>query len=82
MLIDFVGSEIKFKGNQCSFTRGRVKRSVRHRPPVQQLPAQWSLNSQDEISEPPADTGIPVAQLDQDNMSGLEEMVRQLQDSM
>jgi len=26
--------------------------------------------------------GIPVAQLDQNNMSSLEEMVRQLQDSM
>ena len=59
-----------------------MKRSVRHRPPVQQLPAQWSLNSQVEISKPTADTGIPVAQLDQDNMSGLEEMVRQLQESM
>ncbi|KAF5933378.1 hypothetical protein HYC85_029549 [Camellia sinensis] len=82
VLIDFVGLEIQFKGNLCSFTRGKVKRSVRHRPPVQQLPTQWSWNNQVKISEPTADTGILVAQLDRDNMSGLEEIVRQLQDSM
>ncbi|KAL7237529.1 hypothetical protein ACSBR2_003767 [Camellia fascicularis] len=82
VLIDFVGSEIQFKGNQCSFTRGRVKRSVRHRPPVQQLPAQWSLNSQVEIYESTAEIDISVIQLDQGSMSGLEEMVRQLQESM
>ncbi|GMP73336.1 hypothetical protein CsSME_00031116 [Camellia sinensis var. sinensis] len=30
--------EIQFKGNQCSFARGRVKGPVRHRSSVQQLP--------------------------------------------
>ncbi|KAL7257818.1 hypothetical protein ACSBR1_004016 [Camellia fascicularis] len=41
-----------------------------------------SVQGRVEISEPTVDTDIPVTQLDQDNMSGLEEMVRQLQDSM
>ena len=87
MLIDFVRSEIQFKGIQCSFARGLVKRPVRHRSSVQQSSDQQSLSISPvcgwvEISEPTADTDIPIAQLDQDNMSGLEEMVRQLQDSM
>ncbi|KAF5932817.1 hypothetical protein HYC85_028988 [Camellia sinensis] len=48
-------SEIQFKGNQCSFARGRVKGPVRHKSPVQQLPDQWPLstppvNSQAEVS--------------------------------
>ena len=40
------------------------------------------MSSRAEISEPIADTDIPVAQLDWNNKSSLEEMVRQLQDNM
>ncbi|KAF5934425.1 hypothetical protein HYC85_030596 [Camellia sinensis] len=67
VLIDFVSSEIQFKGNQCSFAKGRVKGPVRHKPPVQQLPDQWPLstplvNSQAEVSVSTA--GIDTSQLD------------------
>ena len=40
------------------------------------------MSSLAEVSSFTVGTDIPVVQLDQDNMSGLEKMVRQLQDSM
>ena len=74
MLIDFVRSETQFKGNQGQ------SRLVRHRSSVQQSSDQQSLSvspvgSWVEISVFTTETDIPVAQLDQDNMSSQEEMV-------
>ena len=87
MLIDFARSEIQFKGNQCSFARGRVKGLAGHRSPVQQLPDQWPLstppvNSQAEVSVSTAGIDIPIIQLDQHIIPGIKEMMRQLQESM
>ena len=46
---------------------------------VQPSPDQWStplVNNQTEVSVSIAGTDIPVIQLDQHNMAGLEEMMR------
>lgn len=58
------------------------RRSARHSVSVPQFPNQWSLNSQVEISEPTTEIDIPVVQIDQGSMAGMEEMVSQLQESM
>ena len=86
-LIDFVGSEMQFKGNQCSFARGRVKGPVRHRAPVQQLPDQRPLstppvNSQAEAAVFITEIDMPVSRPEQQNIARMEEMMRQLQESM
>lgn len=58
------------------------RRSVRRSVSVQRLPDLWSLSSQAEISETTAEIDIPVVQLDQGNMVGMEDMMCQLQESM
>ena len=92
MLIDFVRSEIQFKGNQCSFARDRVKRPVRHRSSVQQSLDQQSLSispvcSWVELTVFTTETDMSIDQINQGsmsggNMSGMEDMVRQLHESM
>ena len=54
------------------------RRSVRRSVSIPRLPDQWSLSSQVEISESTVETDIPVVQLDQGSMAGMEEMMRNL----
>ena len=57
------------------------RRSKRRSVSVQRSPDQWStppVNSQAEVSVSTAGTDMPVVQLDQHNMAGMEEMTRQL----
>ena len=76
MLIDFVRSETQFKGNQGQ------RRLVRHRSPVQWPLSTPPVNSQAEASVFITEIDIPVSQPEQQNMAGMEEMMRQLQESM
>ncbi|KAL7169506.1 hypothetical protein ACSBR2_034523 [Camellia fascicularis] len=81
------GQRFSSRANQCFFTRGRVKRAVRHRSSVQQS-VQRALStppeySRDQSSVSPVEREhIPDIQLDQGSMAGMEGMVRQLQESM
>ncbi|KAL7184612.1 hypothetical protein ACSBR2_026709 [Camellia fascicularis] len=80
-------SEIQFKGNQCSFARGRVERPVRHRSSVQRSSDQRSLSispvrSWAEISVSTSERGYTLVRLDQQSSIRMEEMMRQLQESM
>mgnify|MGYP003703558073 CR=1 FL=1 len=49
---------------------------------VQRLPDQVSLRNRAEIFESIVVTDIPVVQSDQDNMAGMEEMMRHFQESI
>ena len=58
------------------------RRSRRRSVSVQRLLDQRSLNSQAKVSVSTAEADIPVVQIDQHSMAGMEEMMRQLQESM
>ena len=58
------------------------RRSVRHSVSVPRLPDQWSFNSQVGISKSTTEADTQAVQINQGSMSGMEDMVRQLQESM